>query len=169
MRRPRKRNWFFASVRVIFPAATSSCSVCAMPTIMSTAVRIWATRSSIMRLWLSEADTATVANTVSAARTTMLASLVRIFNRLSRFIAETPTGTTASVSVSGNFLPILKWLLHKLRADCNAQIAGAQSLRSVAQCRYNQEWNHAEDHADQRERDYRIVAVAEIVDQAARP
>jgi hypothetical protein len=39
-----------------------------------------------MRLWLSEAASATIAQTASAARTTMLASLVRIFNRLSTFI-----------------------------------------------------------------------------------
>src|SRR6266852_4665801 len=36
MRRPRRRNWVLASARVILPATTSSCSVCAMPTIMST-------------------------------------------------------------------------------------------------------------------------------------
>ena len=43
-------------------------------------------RSSSMRFWLSEADTAMIAQTEMAETTTMLASLVRIVKRLSRLI-----------------------------------------------------------------------------------
>src|SRR5882724_11367779 len=34
------------------------------------------------------------------------------------------------------------------------------------QRRYNQEWNHSQEHADQRKRDQRIIAVGPVVDQA---
>ena len=61
-----------------------------MPTIMSTAVRNWATRSSTMRRSLREAETAMIVQTVSADRATMLVSLVRIFRRLSRLIFDLP-------------------------------------------------------------------------------
>jgi hypothetical protein len=39
-----------------------------------------------MRFWLSDADTVTTAQTAAAERMTMLASLVRIVNRLRRRI-----------------------------------------------------------------------------------
>src|SRR5665213_423706 len=106
MCRPRARNWFCASARVIFPVATSSCSDWAMPNSWSTAVRNWAIRSSRMRLWLSEADSAMIAQTVSADSATMLASLVRIFNRLSRFIA-TSGEQRFPKGIAGTFLPIM--------------------------------------------------------------
>jgi hypothetical protein len=43
-----------------------------------------------MRRSLSEAETAMIVQTVSADRATMLASLVRIFRRLSRLIFDLP-------------------------------------------------------------------------------
>ena len=51
---------------------------------------IWMMRSLIMRLSLMAVEIAMIAQTVSAPRATMLASLVRIFKWLSRFIS--PSG-----------------------------------------------------------------------------
>src|SRR5216684_1294560 len=44
-----------------------------------------------------------------------------------------------------------------------------QKAKLAPQRRYNQEWNHSQEHADQREGDQRIIAVGPVVDQTSAP
>src|SRR3977135_2766225 len=78
-----------------------------MPYSRSTAARSCATRSSTIRLSLSEAETAMIPQTVNADSTTMLASFVRIFKWLSRFIFDLPGEKLFAEEISGTVLPIM--------------------------------------------------------------
>ena len=65
-------------------------------------------RSSYIRFWLIQADTATIALTASVERTTMAASLVRILKRLSGFIATFGLEHCDRTKSAGFRLPIVK-------------------------------------------------------------
>src|SRR6266850_7652935 len=82
----RVRSWLSASAMVSLPAAISSCIDFAIPMTMSTAVRNCVTRSSSIRFWLSEVDSAMFAHTAKADNASMPASLLLILKRLSRFM-----------------------------------------------------------------------------------
>src|SRR5882672_9500998 len=82
----RVRSWLSASAMVNLPALISSCIDFAIPMTMSTAVRNCVTRSSSIRFWLSEVDSAIFAHTAKADNASMPASLLLILNWLSRFM-----------------------------------------------------------------------------------
>src|SRR6266581_9704001 len=56
------------------------------------------------------------------------------------------------------------WMMEQVRDPRRWQNANLAPQR-----RYNQEWNHSQQHADQRKGDQRIIAVGPVVDQASAP
>src|SRR3984885_672789 len=138
-----------------------------MPAMTSTAARNCATRSSSMRFSLSEAVRAMIAQTASPYRATMLASLVRIFHRLSRFIS-TSVDELFAEELSGTFLPIVndesvsrvartETFVRRIIGRRLRQFVSAEAGRNLTPQRgHHQERDHAREHANQRKRDQRI-------------
>src|ERR1700761_5980451 len=74
-------------------------------------------RSACIRVALSEAATAMMANTVSAANATMLASLVRILSRLSSPISA-PEGSASTTQGLLTYWAIINLLTNGERGPC---------------------------------------------------